>query len=204
MLAPVLLILVAAASRFLPHPPNVTCLAAMGLLAGCYFQSRWRYVFPLAALLVSDGLGQILAACGFPFGEFGMVGTGFYEPTIMLTVYGGIMLSVPLGGWISRQSGWKRIAAIPTASVIASTVFFILSNLGVIAAGWYPWSIDGLAACFTAAIPFYRFTLAGDVVFSAVFFGVTALNFRMTQSYAEIFKRSRFLSMARLSFSASR
>ena len=82
-----LLILIAAASRLLPHPPNVACVGAIGLFAGCYLAGRRAYLVPLAALLMSDVLGHVLRVPGM----------GFYQPVTMLAVYLGVLAAVPLG-----------------------------------------------------------------------------------------------------------
>jgi len=37
--------------------------------------------------------------------------------------------------------------------------------------GHYPKTWDGLVACYVLAIPFFRLTLIGDLVFIGVFFG---------------------------------
>ena len=57
-------------------------------------------------------------------------------------------------------------------------MFFLVSNFG----SWvekalphYEHSLRGLIDCYVAAIPFYRGTFLGDVVFTAVFFGAHAV-----------------------------
>jgi hypothetical protein len=59
-------------------------------------------------------------------------------------------------------------------------VFFIVSNFGVWA-WWnlYPHTPEGLWACYTAAIPFFRNTLLGDATYSTVLFGGFALAERL-------------------------
>jgi hypothetical protein len=155
-----LLILVAAASRFLPHPPNVACVGAIGLFAGCYLSGRRAYLVPLAILLLSDVIGQF----------FSVAGMGFYQPITMAMVYAGAMAAVPVGRWIGR--GNRLLLGVPVGSLVASTLFFVLSNLGVWFAGWYQLSLSGLVTCYVNAIPFYGYTVAGDLVFSALLFGV--------------------------------
>jgi len=54
-------------------------------------------------------------------------------------------------------------------------LFFLVTNFAVWVA-FYPSTLTGLAACFTAAIPFFQYTLAGDMVYSGLFFGVYALS----------------------------
>jgi hypothetical protein len=41
--------------------------------------------------------------------------------------------------------------------------------------GYYGYSFGGLIECYTMAIPFFRNTLAGDVVYVALMFGVYEL-----------------------------
>src|SRR3989442_15488674 len=49
------LVLVAAASRLVPHPPNLTPIAAMALFGGAYFpDKRAAFLVPLAAMFLSD------------------------------------------------------------------------------------------------------------------------------------------------------
>lgn len=176
-----ILTLAIAATRFLPHPPNFACLGALGLFAGCYFAGRKAYLVPAAALLVSDLVGQF----------FGVAGMGFYHPLVMIATYLGVTLAVPLGRWArasasgsarsqttdSRGPGgrvaWQRL---PLVALGASTLFFVVSNFGVWLGPWYPTTIEGLAACFTNAIPFYGYTVAGDLVFTAVMFGLFELS----------------------------
>ena len=50
-------ILLAAALRLVPHPPNFTPIGAMALFSGAYLGRRGlAFVAPLAALLLSDAV----------------------------------------------------------------------------------------------------------------------------------------------------
>jgi hypothetical protein len=163
-----LLILVAAASRLLPHPPNVACVGAIGLFAGCYLAGRRAYLVPLAALLMSDIVGHV----------FGVPGMGFYQPITMLAVYLGVLAAVPVGRLLA--SGRLRMLRIPVGSLTASTLFFLISNFGVWLGGWYSFTLAGLWSCYVNAIPFYGYTIAGDLAFTVVLFGAWELS-RQTQ-----------------------
>ena len=168
-----LLTLLIAATRFLPHPPNMVCLGALGLFAGCYVAGRRAYLIPVAVLLISDFVGHLLAVPGM----------GFYSPMVMLGTYLGITLTVPLGRWarVRGENGtdffqharWKRL---PIATFAASTGFFLISNFAVWLGPWYPSTATGLVACFVNAIPFYGYTLAGDFFFVTVMFGAFELS----------------------------
>jgi len=153
-----LLIAVVAVSRFLPHPPNVACVGALGLFAGCYLGGRRAYLVPLAAMLGSDVVGHFLK----------LPGMGFYNPLTMTLVYAGVLAAVPLGRWMKNRQSWFRL---PAGSIAASTVFFLLSNFGVWLGPWYPLSVAGLAACYTSAIPFFGYTIVGDLGFTLLLFG---------------------------------
>jgi len=82
---------------------------------------------------------------------------GFY-PGFWLT-YLGFAMYVVLGRFAGTR--WKKqMALLPLASVL----FFVFSNLGVWWY-WYPHSLESLITCYTLAIPFYRNTFLGDILF---------------------------------------
>jgi len=75
-------------------------------------------------------------------------------------------------GWLAKGRSIVRV----TGAVLASSVaFFTVSNFGMWASGYYPRTWDGLVQCYTAALPFFRNTLASDVLYSAALFGGHAL-----------------------------
>ena len=146
------LILVAVASRLLPHPPNFTALGAVALFGGASLTGRrWAYGLPLLAMLLSDLV----------------IGFHGWVPVI----YGAMMVYV----WLGRRAGSASTSTrIVGASLLGSVAFFVITNL---ACWWsmYDHSAVGLTACFAAAIPFFGFTLAGDLVFSGMLFGAMAM-----------------------------
>lgn len=147
------LIILGAASRLLPHPPNVTPLAAMALLGGAYLPSRQALIFPVAAMAVSD------------------LFLGFHS-TIPF-VYGWFLLAAGIGLRLKERRTWKTVGA---ACVGSSVLFFLITNFGTwLAEGLYPRTLPGLAACYAAGLPFYRNTLLGDVFFTGLLFGLERL-----------------------------
>lgn len=150
----VAMIAAAVASRLLPHPWNLTSMAATALFAGAYLEDRRLAVLvPLSALFISD------------------LALGFYRG--MAVVYLSFALIVGLGAWLRTR---RRLLPIAGATVAGSLLFFALSNLGVWAfGGLYPHTAGGLAACFIAALPFLGGTLEGDALYSLVLFGGFAL-----------------------------
>ncbi len=147
-------ILLAAASRLIPHPPNVTPIAAMALFGGAYFSNRAAaYLVPLAAMVLSD------LALGF-------------HPT-MPFVYASFILIVLIG---SRLRGRRTLSTVTLSALASSVLFFLVTNFGVWVMGTlYPKTLAGLAAAYVAALPFFRNTVLGDLSYVAILFGGFAL-----------------------------
>jgi hypothetical protein len=62
------------------------------------------------------------------------------------------------------------------ASLAGSVSFFVVSNFAVWAVyNMYPHTLAGLGACYVAAIPFFRGTVASDLLYSAAIFSVPVL-----------------------------
>lgn len=143
--------------RLVPHPWNVTPLAAMFLFSGATFRSKSKSLLvPLVALLASDYAVDLLLYHG---------AYRWFSPFTWL----GFMLIGLLGWTLRSRWNWARIGGI---SVAASAIFFLVSNFGVwLAWTMYPRSASGLAECYAAGLPFFGNTLAGDLFFSALMFG---------------------------------
>lgn len=146
-----LLIALAGVARLLPHPENFAMIGALALFSGAYLPARTAWLVPLGALLLGDAL------------------TGFYNGVVMAGVYGGFAMGAIVGRAFLSQ---RRTALRLGGSVLASaTLFFLASNFAV----WivaYPNTWAGLATCFSNAIPFFGRSLVGDLVYSALLFGV--------------------------------
>ncbi len=157
------LILVAAFSRIIPHPANVTPIAAIGLFGAAYLNRKiLAYLVPLAALFVSDLVINNTIFASY-YGHF----TIFYPGAIF--VYGAFTLISFLGFILLRKVKFSNVII---ASIIASFVFFLVSNLGPFFAGvMYPHTWAGLIMCYTAALPFFGNTILGDLFFVGVLFG---------------------------------
>ena len=158
----VVLILLAAASRLLPHAPNFTPVAALGLFAGATLGRRAAWIVPFAALLLSDLV------------------LGFYVPVSMFFNYLGFAACLALGSALLGKS--RTLPRLGAAALSSSVVFFVLSNLGMWVSGYYPRTLAGLGACYAAGLPFLRNTVLSDVLFTAALFGSLALLRRLFPS----------------------
>lgn len=144
------MIFIVAFVRLIPHPPNFVPIAAMALFGGAYFTKKWvAIVVPLTALFITDLI-------------IGFHGT-------MWAVYLSFILIVMIGMMMIKK---KKVSNFFLASVSSSVLFFVISNFGVWITGpYYSKDITGFTACYTAAIPFFHYTLLGDLFFVALLFG---------------------------------
>lgn len=150
----VLMILAAAFSRLLPHPANVAPIAAMALAGAVYLDKRYAFAVPIAALLITDWF------------------LGFYP--ILFFVYGSFIVIGLIGLWLKSH---KRPLPVLGATLSSSILFFVVTNFGVWLVGpeMYPKTWGGLVECYAAAIPFFRNTVVGDLVYTGVLFGMFEL-----------------------------
>ena len=146
------MIIVAAAASLIPHPPNFTPLAAIALFAGACLNRRTAFALALGALLARDAI------------------LGFH--ILMPAVYACYAFNVCLGFWLrDKQSAWR----VAGASLVGSIVFFVVTNLAVWAAlDTYPHTAKGLLACYVGGIPYFRNTVASDLIYSIAMFGFFA------------------------------
>ena len=91
----------------------------------------------------------------------------------MLFSWSAFVLTGLLAWWVRQRPGiWRILAGATSGSIL----FFLITNFGVwVAGGLYPSTLEGLRQCYVAAIPFFRNTLLGDLIYTAAFFGGYAL-----------------------------
>lgn len=165
------IVVIAAMARLLPHPPNVTPIAAMALFSGAFLSNRrLAYAIPLAAMLLSD---IVLGVTSYGMAMF------VSQPV----VYVCFLATVSMGTLIRDRRSAMNVGIVTLAS---SLIFYAVTNLGVWELGsLYPRTWAGLRMCYTAAIPFFRNSLAGDMAFTAILFGGFALLERIWVSLRE-------------------
>jgi hypothetical protein len=154
-----LLILAAAASRLLPHPPNFAPITALALFGGaCFADRRLAFAVPLVALALSDlALGIFWS-------------WSFVDRNAHLEVqYLCFVAIIGLGFLLQDRRSVSSVAAVTLAS---SVLFFVVTNFAVWALqALYPKTLQGLIACYVAAIPFFRTSVLADLFFAGVLFG---------------------------------
>ncbi len=143
--------------------PNFSPVAAIALYAGFALRGSWRAVWiPLAVMALSDLV------------------IGGYELTLMIVVYSMLAFPVVMGSWLRRRAERLQqnsaVSAGLVATCVGSVAFFLVTNTAVWAfANWYPSTFAGWLACLSAGLPFFRYTLCGDIAFATVLFGGHAL-----------------------------
>ena len=164
------IILLAAMSRLLPHPPNFAPIGGMALFGAAYYAKRyWAFIIPIVTMWISD-----LVLNNVVYGQYFDSFVWFYGGSLF--TYGAFALIALLG---LRMLKRVRIPALLISAVGASVLFFLVSNFGVwCSSGMYPHTAGGLWTCYAAGLPFFQNTLAGDLVYTALLFGVFELSAR--------------------------
>jgi hypothetical protein len=152
----VALIAVGVLGRWLIALPNFHPVAAIAFFGGFYFRRHW---FAFAAVLIAMAVGDLLI--------------GGYRWQMMVIIYAGLLAPVLIGRWLvhDKQPTLTIANRVLIGSLVASGIFFVLTNW----AFWqftavYPKTAIGLVECYLAALPFLRFTVLSNLVFSSTFF----------------------------------
>lgn len=137
--------------RLLSHPWNVTPLTAVALFAASYMGFRQSLFLTFAIMLVSD-------LC-----------IGFYQWEVMFAVYLSFALASYIGSvWNTQKTVWSIVGV----SIGSSLLFFIITNYAV----WqftplYTHTLIGLQEAYIMAIPFFKNSCIGDLMYTGFLFG---------------------------------
>ena len=143
------LILVGILLRFIPHTANFTPVAAIALFAGVYLNKKQALIVPLLLMIISD------------------IFLGMHN--VVIFTWGSFVLVTLIGFWARNHKTFKGIVS---TSVVSSFLFYVVTNFGVWAMGWYPQTAKGLLDCYILGLPFLRTFTVATLVYTVVFFGV--------------------------------
>ena len=144
------LIVLGVLSRLIPHPPNMTAVVGVSLLGAYAIRNAWlAALVPLAVMALAD------------------IVLGWHSA--MLFTYAGMLGAFAIGRWLLPRVSAVRLTG---AALLSSLVFFLVSNFGVWLGGYYGPGLEGLIACYAAAIPFWGNSLVGDIGSTAILFGL--------------------------------
>jgi hypothetical protein len=144
----------------LPHPWLPFTAVGGSLL---YFGARrplWQGILPVGLLAVSDYYLTV-HVYNFPFAVQGYILTWVWYAAVIV-----------LGALLLRSK--TSVARVASATLLASTSFFLVSNYAVWASqlGFYAHSWAGLMTCYVAALPFYRNDLVSTAIVAGLAFGI--------------------------------
>jgi hypothetical protein len=148
----VALVAIGAVGRLWQPGWNVTPMAGVALAAGAIFPHPLLAAsVPLASLALSN-----------------LVMPGYGSLVMAAVIYAATAWPVLLGSRLVPGKAWQAVIGSALAS---SLVFYLTTNF----AHWwltndYPHTLAGLAACYVAALPFYRWMPVGDVAWSVALF----------------------------------
>lgn len=162
-----LLVAIIVLGRLLIAIPNVAPVAAIALFGAYYFRSiAVGFLAAITGMIISD-----------------LVFLPLYNTQSMAVNYLGLSFMAIWGVWLHKgfpASGvLKNVSPITRKwlSILAvvpfgSLVFFLASNFMVWYAGdLYADTATGLMLCYEMGLPFLKYTLAGDFIFTVVLFG---------------------------------
>ena len=169
----ILLVTAGVAARLLFRDfPNFAPVMGIALFAGFLMhRAALAVLVPLAVMVISD---QVIG--GYAFGMMIVVYAMLAAPVLLRPLLRGLFSD-------RQHSWWTRGTALMGMSIGSSLAFFLVTNFavwaqsvsGVSAMAFYDASILGLLHCYGQALPFFRYTLAGDLCFTTVLFGGWAL-----------------------------
>jgi hypothetical protein len=162
-----LLIVIASLYRIMPGRPfGFAPQIAMAIFGGAVIKDKkLAFLLPLLSMFISDALYELLYRSGI-----GKI-PGFYEGQITNYI---LFSAMTVFGFFIKN---LKLSQIILASLEAPTAFFILSNFFVWLsnspdAGLHrPKTFNGLLMCFNDGLPFYPWSIAATLVFSAILFG---------------------------------
>ncbi|MDA0658503.1 MAG: hypothetical protein O2931_17820 [Planctomycetota bacterium] len=147
--------------------PNFAPVASLALFAGYVLSDqKWALAVPFCVMAITD---QFL---------------GGYQGLLMATVYIALAAPVFWGKWASTR--WSIQGSSPVKTIgnvvrlvscvsASSVVFFVSTNFVTwCVTPWYEKTLPGFWLCFARGLEFFRYTLAGDIVFAFALFGTYA------------------------------
>lgn len=132
------------------HLPNLTPMGAILIVSSFHFfkkDSKWAYGLPFLILLMTDSV------------------LGFY--VVMPFVYGAYFLNIVTVKLFQKYLNQSKDFIV--LSLVNALVFYVVTNMGEwIMSPAYSKDLSGFTECMTLALPFFRNSLMGDLVYTSV------------------------------------
>ena len=160
-----LLTAIGVVGRWIQPDWNFTPLMAATVLGGFYFRSFFAaMLLPIAILAISNFALQ-----------------SHDSVAVHASVYFSMLVPLLMGRWAHAfrsegREGWQMAGWGMLCGVVPATAFFVITNFVHWAStSMYDHTWAGLVNCYTAALPFYRAMLAGDLFYLTLLVGCFAL-----------------------------
>lgn len=149
---------VAVVGRLVPHPANITPVGGLSIWGGTRLNRVQALALVFGAMLISDFF------------------IGFHAT--IPQVYIGMAIVTLLASLVKRVNPVNVVGV----TLLGSVIFFLITNFNYFP--WqtlhmYPQTWAGQMAAYTAALPFLRNSLIGDVGYMAVFYGIEWIAHRL-------------------------
>ena len=145
-----LLIFLAVGWRIINHnfqiAPNLELVTTVSVLAAVILGWRIALVVPITTIILSDLIIGNSSIFMFTWSSFAIIG-----------------LSATLLRKLNQKPKIQILSSVGFAAA-SSFLFFMVTNFGVWAQGWYPATWAGLVDCYMMAVPFYRTMLIGNLI----------------------------------------
>ena len=168
----VMIIVLAAMSRLIPHVQNFSPICALGLFGAAYFDRRWQaFLIPILATFLSDIFISRFIHTNHPFLYIGIEWQ-----------YVSYFFIVLAGFFIMKKVTFRNVVL----GIFSSTaIFYLITNIGC----WpgnpiYSQDFSGFITCLAAGLPFIKGTLIGNIFFTTLLFG----GYSLLQSKFEILR----------------
>lgn len=165
------LILLAALSRLLPHPPNFSPVIAISILGGAIITNRkLAFIIPIAVMVISD------------------IFIGFHP--YIWAVYSAMIVSVLIGMYAGKNMKFSKLVI---SSLMGSILFYIITNFAYwLTSGSYPMNLTGLSQAYIVGLPFFKynpiemlgFGMIGDLIYVTILYGAYRLAERKVEVLA--------------------
>ena len=156
-----LMILIAAISRLVLYPNNLSPIIGMSLFAGAVIKDKkLAFAMPLLAMFLSDVMFEVFN-----------VAQGFWGWWQLLN-YGALALITCFGFFLKKIN----VINVTVFSIISTLAFYLLSNtisyfVDLQVYHLYATNFSGYIDCMKAGIPFMEKGLLVDLSYCAVLFG---------------------------------
>jgi hypothetical protein len=162
--------------RWLQPEWNFTPLTAVTAMGAYYFRGLLPAILlPASVLAISD-----------------LLLTPHDSWQVLVAVHAMAIVPLALGRAARGADGWQRAACWGLCGFVPATAFFLVTNFAVWAGrSLYEPTWTGLAECYVAGLPFYRWMLVGDLFYIGLMAACVAM--------AELWDRRRVITSVAVS-----